>query len=185
MRKLFMTVALSIMITSSILSEVFDSTLGETGLSTDLTVTFDPSALNIVDIGFSRNEINSIGDEVYGFRQSDIEDLIIDGDTATYMNSIYIYWRIMSSSRLSATLSIDEPLKGANGEIDWEVRLVEENKSISSDEDNDLELDFMNPEHYYGTAGSSELSIGTKSMNYGGLLPGEYTGELRLNIKTE
>ena len=158
MRKLFMTVALSIMITSSLFSEVFDSTLGETGLSTDLTVTFDPSALNIVDIGFSRNEINSIGDE---------------------------YWRIMSSSRLSATLSIDEPLKGANGEIDWEVRLVEENKSISSDEDNDLELDFMNPEHYYGTAGSSELSIGTKSMNYGGLLPGEYTGELRLNIKTE
>lgn len=185
MRRLFMTAALSIMIISFAFSQAYSTVLGPDGLSTSLGISFDPAALNVVDIGFSRNRINDIRDEVHAFEESDLEDMIINGDVATYMNDIYIYWRIMSSSRLSATLSIEEPLRGVNGELDWEVRLVDENTSISSDEDNDLELDFMNPDHYYGTAGSAELSINTKTLNSRDVIPGEYTGELRLNIKTE
>ena len=153
------------------------------GLSANTTVTFDPRNINDVNIGFSRNEIRTYDDEVERIIDGSTEDLTV-GDGGIEDKSIYVYWKIRSTSKVSASLSILSSLKGKDGEIDWSIGLKDGSASISSKEMEE-ELSIVNGSETFGTVGSSEVIIRTENINNQALVPGDYIGDLRLNIAIE
>ena len=184
MRKFFLLLLMFlIMISAYSESRVSDSNI-ENGLKATTQVVFNPATISHFNVGFSRNEIKNYTDEVVPLDEDGIEDLFIDGNSAINMEEIYVYWKILTFNKVSASISIPYALKGENGELDWNVNLVDGSASISSNGEQE-EIDVIPSSTSFGTVGSVGLSINTENLNDGNLLPGEYIGELRLNIKTE
>ena len=153
--------------------------------SSELRIYFTPKVEDLVEISFSRNEVNDFFDEVIKIDGDGTEELLVTGNYATNAEDLYIYWKIKSVQNISASISIPYALKGSSGEIDWSVYLLDDSLTrISSDGDKN-EASIIRPSRSASQVGSVALSINTETLNSGEVLPGEYTGELKLNIKTE
>lgn len=183
MKKIILMLSTLLIFSSSLfsLSNVSGSVLDEER-SASLQVFFDPRNIEDVDIGFSYSA-NPLEDEKK-LDEGHVEDLLVGEESAVNMNEIYIYWRIFSFRNLSASISIPYALHGESGEIDWNVGLIDGSASISSSNAGE-EIDIVKHSDDFASAGSVGLSINTEKLNSGDVIPGEYSGELRLSIKTE
>ena len=136
------------------------------------------------DIGFSKNEISDFSDPVISLENGEIEQLIISGDVATASSPLYVYWKILSSNNVSASLSIPSALRGEAGELDWMVSLADGSASVASNSGSKA-IAVIPESAAFGNIGSAELLISTENVNGGEVLPGEYKGELRLSISID
>lgn len=166
--------------------------LPESGLSEKLTIVLDlgpdsPVVLPGVEIGFSGNEINDINDEVEIINGQRF-DLTLD-ESSTYASAsddIYVYWKIHGNRNIRANLQIDSPLRNENGDyLDWSAGVDGSDRKVGMDTYYDDVLAFIPQDHIRAAnpvAGSRELEIVTEELNDGNVVPGEYIGELKLNI---
>lgn len=184
--KKILLVLLLLFVSLSVFSASSESTsfLSGEGLSAELNVSINPGVFNNIDVGFSRNEIVNYDDEVLKIEDGETEDLTVADASAYLEDSIYVYWKIRSSNKVSASLSILSALKGLGGEIDWSISLKDGSKSISS-EDKEQELPIISATNTYGNVGSAELLINSNDLSRGNIVPGTYIGDLRLNIAIE
>lgn len=153
--------------------------------SVSLPVYLDLSKDSYVEIGFSQNGITNFTDEVIDISGGTVS-LIPDENTAIARpdSEIYVYWKILASSMLSASLEISDSLIGPSGEaLEWFVT-----KPISGDRiesTGETQLSVFGPERYYTSIGSTLLDIGTEALDSGDVVPGEYKSELKLSISVE
>ena len=156
------------------------------GVSATAEVVIDTSKIDIVRLGFSKNEITDFDDEIEFLEQSDMQELVIDNETFANDSKIYLYWMILTPHDIGVTLSIPYALHSETGRIDWSVSVGDVPQlSISTGEGEERELHFKHQAKSFGSVGSAELSIETEEVSSKKIIPGEYKGELRLSIKTE
>ena len=158
--------------------------LDDNGLSENVKVVLDLDNFSEFDIGFSKNEISDFSDPVISLENGEIEQLIISGDVATASSPLYVYWKILSSNNVSASLSIPSALRGEAGELDWMVSLADGSASVASNSGSKA-IAVIPESAAFGNIGSAELLISTENVNGGEVLPGEYKGELRLSISID
>ena len=100
--------------------------------------------------------------------------------------SICIYWKILSGSNITASISIPAALRGEGGELEWSVGYSDGTERIDSTaSDTSLAVVRHETRGRAKNIGSTELFINTENLNSGDVIPGIYTGELRLDISIE
>lgn len=166
--------------------------LPSSGLSEKLSIVLDLSASSPlvipgVEIGFSSNEINEMDDEVEIINGQHF-DLTFE-ETATHASvsdDIYVYWKLKGNTKVNAYLQIDSPLENRRGDIiDWSAGVEDEEYRVGMDTYYNGSLAFIPQEQLRASAsavGSKKLEIKTEELNTGDVIPGEYIGELKLNI---
>ena len=159
----------------------------DSDLSSSLEIIFNPSSIEIMEFGFSRNKVTNTYEEIELIENGSVEDLVFNDDNSAQEGRVYLYWLILSPRTISASLSLSmtSPLKGKNGEIDWNVNLADDERSILSSRNIGSDLQITLTSDTFGSIGSVGLDITTENLNQGEIVSGEYTGELRLDISIE
>ena len=185
MRKIGLLIIYSLLLISSLSADSGDVEDLDDGASTTAEVVIDTSKINLVKLGFSKNEIKDIKDEIIAL-ENEVQDLYFDSEAFSNDEEIYVYWLILSPHMVNASLSIPNALQSDGDRIEWSVKFANKpDVVISSNNESESELCLFPQSKSFGTIGSAELVIETENVSTGDILPGEYKGELRLNIKTE
>ena len=179
-------------ITSIFSAKIEHEFLPSQGLGEKLTVVLNlgPDAtfyISGVEIGFSSNEINDINDEVEIINGKKFALTFEESNShASVVDDIYVYWKIKNNHHINATLQIEGPLTNGSGEqLDWSAGVVDGSYKIGIDSYYTGSLAVLPQEVQRASgpvAGSRELEIVTKELNSENVVPGEYIGELKLNI---
>ena len=190
-RIVFASIAL-LALTSLFSAKIEHEALPSAGLSETITIILDfesisPIAFPGIEIGFSSNEITDIDDEVEVINGQRFSLTFDDSSAhATALDDIYVFWKIKRNTKLRAALSIEEPLKNSRGDsLDWSAGVADSTYKVGKDSYYTGSLSFIPSEQLRADgpiAGSRKLEIITEELNTGNVVPGEYIGELKLNI---
>ena len=169
-------------------AELIHESLPSQGLSDKIVVTLnlglDSMIIPGVEVGFSRNEINDMNDNVEVINGSTV-DMIFKDDGTHFLVSddIYVYWKIKGNPNISAELNIPGPLRDRRGDyLDWSAGFEDGSYKIGAEVYYSQALSVFSGRTAYPAAGSRKLEIATMNLNEGNVVPGEYIGELELNI---
>lgn len=190
-RIVFASIAL-LALTSLFSARIEHEALPQSGLSEKLTIVLDlradsPIVFPGVEIGFSSNEITDFKDEVEVINGQRFSLTFEESSThASASDDIYVYWKIKGRPNLKANLVIEGPLENSRGDsLDWSAGVVDSTYRVGVDSYYTGALSFIPNEQLRASgpiAGSRKLEILTEELNAGNVVPGEYIGELKLNI---
>lgn len=169
-------------------AELIHESLPSQGLSDKIVVSLDLGLGSMVipgvEVGFSRNEINDMSDNVEVINGNTVDMAFKDDGTHSLVSEdIYVYWKIKGNPNISAELNISEPLRNRHGDyIDWSAGFEDGSYKIGEEVYYSQALAVFSGRTAYPAVGSRKLEIATMNLNEGNVVPGEYIGELELNI---
>ena len=149
-----------------------------------ISLNLSEGGVSYIEVGFSYNQISHFSDKV-DFAVKEKHNITVkeDGSSSESDDDIYVYWKILSANSVSADLMVPSALKNDEEQIDWMIAL-QTGESIGYGEYSDL-LRVLSPTSKFVTVGSHKLDINTIELKERDVVPGEYTGELKLNISID